>query len=145
MPFLSRPSSAQPLDEVASGADANWYGPVYRIWRDLDGPEQTRGGREGGVQVVELFARTGLEHVKSDKGEGAVVNLTVGSSEYPLHEAHVGVGEWNGAGLTGRGVSSRDHPVQVGQANDALKSVIVAGSASAGSIASGPAGAGPET
>ena len=58
------------------------------IWH-LRGPEEARG-KDGGVKVVKLRSRTGIEEVNSYHDEGAAVVLSVRGHIFALHDPEIG-------------------------------------------------------
>ena len=58
------------------------------IWH-LRGPEEARG-KDGGVKLVKLRSRTGIEQVNSYHDEGAAVVLSVRGQILALHDPEIG-------------------------------------------------------
>ena len=94
-----RATTKQGIDDVAIVKDRNVRRLKYRVAAaeaDVNasagngqGPEEAGGREFGGVQVVDLRARTGLIDVNSDKTKGPPVHIPVLPTKDTLHEPHV--------------------------------------------------------
>jgi hypothetical protein len=87
---------------------------------------------------MNLIARTGQKDIDSNKRKSALVNFPVRATEHALHESHVRIDERQTYHLARFGIGLRHHAADVRQSDEALRFVIVMGSASMGSNAAGP-------
>ena len=60
---------------------------------NFGGPEQSDGRKRGGIEVMNLIARTGQIDVHSNKGKSALVKFSIRAAENALHEPHVRIDE----------------------------------------------------
>jgi hypothetical protein len=68
-----------------------------------------------------MSARTGRIHIRSDRGEGPLVDLPIRALEGALHEAHVRIHEREDLDLTCRRVELHQRPADEREAHEPIE------------------------